>query len=47
MKMSSSSSRARGGGALTPGVELPGIRPPVVHELVASLAQSLGSSVCG
>ena len=24
--------------ALTPGVELPGVRPPVVHELVASLA---------
>ena len=26
------------GVALTPGVELPGVRPPVVHELVASLA---------
>ena len=35
------------GGALTPRVELPGIRPPVVHESVASLAQSSGSSVCG
>ena len=26
------------GVALTPGVELPGVRPPVVHELVACLA---------
>ena len=33
------SSRAPGV-ALTPGVELPGVRPPVVHELVASLAHA-------
>ena len=34
------------GVSLTPGVELPGVRPLVVHELVASLALS-GFSVCG
>ena len=33
--------------ALTPGVILPGVRPPVVHELVASLALSAGSCGCG
>ena len=38
------SSRAGSGGSLLPGVRLPGF---VLHELVASLAQSLGFSVCG
>ena len=35
------------GGALTPGVQLPGVRPPVVHKLVASLALRTGSVRCG
>ena len=33
--------------ALTPGVELPGVRPPVVHKLVASPALRSGSERCG
>ena len=35
------------GVALTLGVLLPGVRPPVVHELVASLAQPSGLASCG
>ena len=46
-ELSASRSWGASGGALTPGDGPPGARPPVVHELVAGLAQPSGSSKCG